>query len=90
MRATPPCGRGEWLATAVNGVHNHRMKSGDYPYIWQATDWPEWRYDLSVLAVPMAEVSRAQGLLMGRLSDVGLALRNQASLVALKIGRAHV
>ena len=31
----------------------------------------------------MAEVSRAQGVLMGRLADVGMALRDQASLAAL-------
>ena len=31
----------------------------------------------------MVEVSRAQGLLMGRLADVGMALRDQASLAAL-------
>jgi Fic family protein len=59
------------------------MKSGDYTYIWQAPDWPNWRYDLSALAQPLAEVSRAQGLLLGRLADVGMALRDQASLSAL-------
>ncbi len=59
------------------------MNGGDYAYIWQAIDWPNWRFDLAELAGPMAEVSRAQGLLLGRLADVGLALRNQASLVAL-------
>lgn len=59
------------------------MNSGDYTYIWQAGDWPNWRYDLAALAVPMAEVSRAQGLLLGRLADVGMALRDQASLAAL-------
>lgn len=59
------------------------MKSGDYAYIWQATDWPSWHYDLAALAGPMAEVSRAQGLVMGRLADVGMALRDQASLSAL-------
>ncbi|MBV2204609.1 MAG: DUF4172 domain-containing protein, partial [Pseudomonas sp.] len=59
------------------------MKSGDYKYIWQASDWPNWHFDLAGLAGPMAEVSRAQGLLMGRLADVGMALRDQASLVAL-------
>jgi hypothetical protein len=42
-----------------------------------------WRFDLAALAGPMAEVSRAQGLLMGRLADVGMALRDQASLAAL-------
>ncbi|HEY4802853.1 MAG TPA: Fic family protein [Paraburkholderia sp.] len=59
------------------------MNSGDYTYIWQAGDWPQWRFDLTKLAEPMAEVSRAQGLLVGRLADVGLALRDQASLAAL-------
>ena len=59
------------------------MNSGDYTYIWQAPDWPNWRFDLAKLAEPMAEVSRAQGLLMGRLADVGMALRNEASLSAL-------
>lgn len=59
------------------------MNSGDYKYIWQANDWPNWRFDLTALAGPMAEVSRAQGRLMGRLADVGMALRDQASLAAL-------
>lgn len=59
------------------------MNSGDYNYIWQASKWPNWRFDLAELAGPLAEVSRAQGLLMGRLADVGVALRDQASLAAL-------
>ena len=59
------------------------MKSGDYIYIWQASDWPTWRYDLGALAQSLADVSRAQGLLIGRLADVGMALRDQASLSAL-------
>lgn len=59
------------------------MNSGDKAYIWQASDWPNWRFDLATLAQPLADVSRAQGLLMGRLADVGMALRDQASLSAL-------
>ena len=59
------------------------MNYGDYLYIWQAPDWPQWRYDLAVLARPLTEVSRAQGLLLGRLADVGAATRDQASLLAL-------
>lgn len=59
------------------------MKSGEYTYIWQASDWPNWRFDLTALVGSMAEVSRAQGLLLGRLADVGMALRDQASLAAL-------
>jgi hypothetical protein len=59
------------------------MNSGEYKYIWQAGDSPNWCFDLATLAGTMAEVSRAQGVLMGRLADVGMALRDQASLAAL-------
>lgn len=59
------------------------MNGGDYVYIWEADDWPTWRFDLATLAQPLADVSRAQGLLMGRLADVGVALRDRASLSAL-------
>ena len=59
------------------------MKRGSYAYIWQAKDWPNWRFDLAALAEPMAEVGRAQGRLIGRLADIGMALRDQASLAAL-------
>ncbi|NYT76940.1 Fic family protein [Alcaligenaceae bacterium] len=55
-------------------------------YIWQSPhwpNWPNWQYDLAVLAEPLAAVSRAQGLLFGRLADVGMALRDEASLSAL-------
>src|SRR6218665_1744090 len=60
------------------------MTYGEKRYIWQADDWPNWRYDLSALAWPLIEVSRAQGLLLGRLADVGLALRDQASVGGLR------
>jgi len=59
------------------------MNSGDYLHIWQSPNWPLWHYDLTVLAGPLAEVSRGQGLLLGRLADSGLAARDQASLAAL-------
>lgn len=59
------------------------MNSGDYKYIWQSSDWPNWRYDLAELATPLADVCRAQGMLLGRLSDVGINLRDQASLLVL-------
>jgi len=59
------------------------MNSRDYLYIWQASDWPRWRYDLATLAEPMARVSHAQGLLLGRLADIGLGLRDEASLAVL-------
>jgi Fic family protein len=59
------------------------MTSGETTYIWQLSDWPDWRYDLTALAGPLAQVSHAQGRLSGRLADVGLALQDQASLMAL-------
>jgi len=57
------------------------MNRGEY--IWQSPHLPDWRYDLSVLTDSLAAVSREQGLLSGRLADVGLALRDKASPVAL-------
>lgn len=59
------------------------MNSGDYPYIWQHQDWPNWTYDLKLLTNPLTQVSLAQGLLLGRLTDIGMTLRDQASLAAL-------
>jgi Fic family protein len=59
------------------------MNSGEKRYVWQLAEWPAMRYDLGALAGPLAEVSRAQGQLLGRLADVGLPLRDQASLAAL-------
>ena len=59
------------------------MERGESTYIWEASDWPHWRYDMARLAGPLADVSRAQGLLLGRLTDAGIALRDQASLAVL-------
>lgn len=59
------------------------MKSGDYKYIWQSHDWPNWQFDLAALAESIASVSRAQGVLIGRLADAGMPMRDQASLAAL-------
>lgn len=71
------------LLCSRQATDNPAMHDLTHTYIWQASDWPHWRYDLSVLAGPLAEVSHAQGRLLGRLADVGLPLRDQASLLAL-------
>ena len=63
--------------------YNVRMQSGHYFYIWQSSDWPHWTYDLSAVAQRLEDIGRAQGLILGRLADVGLDLRNQASLTIL-------
>lgn len=59
------------------------MNRSESLYIWNLPSWPRWRYDLPSLMGPMARVSHAQGLLAGRLADVGLSLRDEASLAAL-------
>ena len=59
------------------------MNGGDKTYLWESSEWPTWRFDLAALARPLADVSRAQGLLMGQLANVGMALRDQASLSTL-------
>lgn len=64
-------------------VDNRRMICDEYTYIWQSDEWPDWRFDLAALASLMTDVSRSQGMLMGRLADVGIALRDQASLAVL-------
>ncbi len=59
------------------------MECGDYRYIWQSPEWPAWHYDLARLAPLLAQVSRAQGVLAGRMAEVGLSVRNEACLVSL-------
>jgi Fic family protein len=59
------------------------MSSGEYTYIWESKDWPSWRFDLAALVQPLVEVGRAQGSLLGRLTDIALPLRDQASLSIL-------
>lgn len=52
-------------------------------YIWQLPDWPHLTYDAAALAAPLAQVHRAQGQLMGRMAELGMAQREQATLQVL-------
>jgi Fic family protein len=52
-------------------------------YLWQRTDWPQWRYDATALAGPLAQLHRAQGELVGRMAHLGLVQRDLATLQAL-------
>lgn len=74
---------GFYLASAVNKLDNLRMNRGKKKYIWQDSHWPKWQFDLTALFVPLASIHRAQGYLYGRLADVGVAIREQATLIAL-------
>ena len=52
-------------------------------YIWQLPDWPNLTCDVAALAAPLAQVHRAQGQLMGRMAELGMAQREQATLQVL-------
>ncbi len=52
-------------------------------YIWQLPDWPHLIFDAADLAVPLAQVHRAQGMLAGRMAELGLPQRDQATLQVL-------
>jgi Fic family protein len=52
-------------------------------YIWQMPDWPHFTFDAAALAEPLAQVHRAQGVLAGRMAELGLAQRDQATLQVL-------
>ncbi len=56
------------------------MNSGDKGYIWLRSDWPHWTYDLSQLTPLLTRVHMAQGQLLGRMHDLGLPARDQATL----------
>lgn len=52
-------------------------------YIWQQSDWPKWHYDAERLVGLLAKVHHAQGHLLGRMQNIGMGLRDQATLQVL-------
>ena len=61
----------------------NRGESVEGLYLWENPGWPRLRYDLTVLAAPLAAVHTAQGHLRGRMADVGLSQRDAATLRVL-------
>ncbi|MBI3284813.1 MAG: Fic family protein [Burkholderiales bacterium] len=50
------------------------MQSAQTPlYIWQNAAWPRCRYDLQLLATPLAEARQQLGVLAGQAQAIGLA-----------------
>lgn len=68
---------------AANKAYIHRMKSGEYLYVWQLPDWPQWRYNAIALAPLLAQVHQALGQLLGRMRDQGVSSKSHATLEAL-------
>ncbi len=52
-------------------------------YIHERPDWPDFRWDLSAFAEPLAAVRYRQGLLLGRMSTLGFYVRSEAGLAAM-------
>lgn len=52
-------------------------------YIHDKADWPHLTWDTESLAPPLSAVRHRQGLLVGRLSALGLEARHEAELAAL-------
>ena len=52
-------------------------------FIWEQSDWPQWRFDASALSTALASVRHSQGRLLGRMGGMGFALRDQATLQVL-------
>jgi Fic family protein len=52
-------------------------------YLWEQPNWPSFTWDYARLAVQLAQVSRAQGRLLGRMEDLGFNLRREAQLNTL-------
>jgi len=52
-------------------------------YIYQREEWPNFRWDLAVLAGRLANVRNRQGLLFGRMSALGFQMRDEATLEVL-------
>lgn len=59
------------------------MDRGDKRYVWQQPGWPNWEYDEKRLTPLLTAVHHEQGLLLGRMSNLGLGQSEEATLVTL-------
>lgn len=59
------------------------MISGEKTYIWERNVWPCFTYDLSQLAVVLAQASQLQGRLFEKINSLGILQRKEASLQVL-------
>ncbi|OFY67521.1 MAG: cell filamentation protein Fic [Bacteroidetes bacterium RBG_13_43_22] len=52
-------------------------------YIYQQSDWPNFRWDSKSLILPLSTVRHLQGKLVGKMEALGFKLRNEAALETL-------
>ncbi len=53
------------------------------PYLWQDPQWPNLRWDDTVVTKSLARASREQGRLLGKMEGIGFDLRAEAHLRSL-------
>lgn len=50
---------------------------GESVYVWERDDWPDFVWDAAELLGPLTGASRRQGVLLGRMTQLGLDLSSQ-------------
>lgn len=71
------------LAAAVNQPHNRRKSCGDYMWIYEDQNWPNFTWNDEALVYKLAEIRHRQGHLFGRMEGLGFELKREASLNTL-------
>ena len=56
------------------------MEYQENRYIWELDCWTDWQFDLNELSPLMTAVHYQQGLLLGRMLDLGMIAREQTNL----------
>src|SRR5262245_33956500 len=51
-------------------------------YLWQRSDWPDFRWSADALLGPLAAARHRQGVLLGKMAQLGLDLRGAARVQA--------
>lgn len=66
-----------------NGNNKSFTRYHSSSYIWQKSDWPDFRWDEGALLEPMSRLSNLHGLLNGRMSMLGFNEKSRSSLSAM-------
>lgn len=73
----------EYIDFAENKDHNLLIGCGDYMYIHERKDWPNFTWDQTKLTNLLAEVRYQQGKLLGQMNSLGFTLSEEATLLTL-------
>jgi Fic family protein len=71
------------LADAENKAYNLLKSCGDYMYIHERKEWPEFHWNQARLAPLLADARHLQGRLLGHMEALGFGLREEATLQTL-------